>query len=442
MKKLLIMLCFVWFGTSNLLAQGIPNGRYEPVDCAMRATVVQAFIINGNNFIMVMPMVGSAMYLKYKYTNGTLTLTDNGQTAALPCSYDRATGTLVYSGIVCKRTSSIATYNGVEEQKIAQANFEKYMAGGCKETQPPITPPPTEPPQPPQPPEPPQPPQEDNTIDWQSIFSDDYTYNNRFSYWSALVSADAYSNDYNALSNLGFKSIKTFTSGDLHVLCGIKKVTSFNDGIEYIFAISFRGSVNIVNWIRNFTFNPSVILPSSSICKPTSICEAHTGFLNGIATLLAKRNEIEQYYRTEGYPDFSLVGASKVAYWISGHSLGGALAELLTLKVIGSRVKPKNVICYTFAAPPVGSKTLYSYAECLGVTARIHKVMNEHDIVPTAGVNAYSLSAQHHKFKEGKNLVWSAIFHGPLTSQHIADILKNHSIKETYIQYVKKNKNN
>lgn len=135
MKKLLIMLCFALFGTSNIYAQGIPNGRYEPVDCTIRATVVQAFIINGDNFTMVMPMVGTAMSLKYKYTNGTLTLTDNGQTASLPCSYDKTTETLVYSSAVCKKTSSKAEYNGIEEQKIAQENFQKYM-GGCKETQP------------------------------------------------------------------------------------------------------------------------------------------------------------------------------------------------------------------------------------------------------------------------------------------------------------------
>jgi len=131
------------FGISNVYAQGIANGRYEPVECAIKATVVQAFIINGDNFTMVMPMVGTAMSLKYKYTNGTLTLTDNGQTASLPCSYDKATEMLVYSGAVCKKTSSKAEYNGVEEQKIAQENLQKYMAG-CKEIQPPTPPPPSQ----------------------------------------------------------------------------------------------------------------------------------------------------------------------------------------------------------------------------------------------------------------------------------------------------------
>lgn len=142
MKKIYLMiLCFALFRTSNIYSQGIPNGRYEPVDCTIRATVVQAFIINGDNFTMVMPMVGTAMSLKYKYTNGTLTLTDNGQMASLPCSYDKATETLVYSGAVCKKTSSKAEYNGVEEQKIAQENLQRYM-GGCKEVQPPTQPPP------------------------------------------------------------------------------------------------------------------------------------------------------------------------------------------------------------------------------------------------------------------------------------------------------------
>jgi hypothetical protein len=143
MKRIvLIISCLMLvFGTSNIYAQGIPNGRYEPIDCTIRATVVQAFIISGDNFTMVMPMVGTAMSLKYKYTNGTLTLTEDGKTASLPCSYDKTTETLVYSGAVCKRTSSKAEYNGVEEQKIAQENLQKYM-GGCKEIQPPTPPPP------------------------------------------------------------------------------------------------------------------------------------------------------------------------------------------------------------------------------------------------------------------------------------------------------------
>ena len=47
MKKNVItptILYLFMLSISNIYAQGIPNGRYAPTDCAMAATVVQAFI--------------------------------------------------------------------------------------------------------------------------------------------------------------------------------------------------------------------------------------------------------------------------------------------------------------------------------------------------------------------------------------------------------------
>lgn len=130
------MLCLILLGLSNIYAQGIPNGRYAPTDCAMAATVVQAFIINGDNFTIVMPMTGQATTGKYKYSNGTLTIIEGDKQGSLACSYNEANKTIVYAGYLnCAKTSSKSEYNGTEELKIAQENFQKYMAG-CKETQP------------------------------------------------------------------------------------------------------------------------------------------------------------------------------------------------------------------------------------------------------------------------------------------------------------------
>ena len=83
---------------------GLPNGRYEPVDEMMRASWVQAIIINGDNFTVVFPLVGTGLTVKYKYTNGTLSfLSDDGVMVGQPCEYKD--DLLYYGGVPFKKTN-------------------------------------------------------------------------------------------------------------------------------------------------------------------------------------------------------------------------------------------------------------------------------------------------------------------------------------------------
>ena len=76
---------------------GLPNGRYTPVDETLGTTVLQAIIINGDNFTTVLPMIGTGITMKYKYTNGTLTFTGTEGSAGLPCVFRN--DTLFYGGM-------------------------------------------------------------------------------------------------------------------------------------------------------------------------------------------------------------------------------------------------------------------------------------------------------------------------------------------------------
>jgi hypothetical protein len=76
---------------------GLPNGRYEPIDDTMKASWVQAIIIDGDNFTTVFPITGQGITVKYKYTDGTITFTDGVATAGVACEYKD--GLLYYAGI-------------------------------------------------------------------------------------------------------------------------------------------------------------------------------------------------------------------------------------------------------------------------------------------------------------------------------------------------------
>jgi len=70
---------------------GLPNGRYAPTqeyEIAARS-LLQAIIINGNNFTAVYPFTGQGITVKYEYTEGTLKLSDGTMTGGLPVEFKK-----------------------------------------------------------------------------------------------------------------------------------------------------------------------------------------------------------------------------------------------------------------------------------------------------------------------------------------------------------------
>jgi hypothetical protein len=78
--------------------------------------------------------------------------------------------------------------------------------------------------------------------------------------------------------------------------------------------------------------------------------------------------------------------------------MGGAVAELISLKLVDNGVLPSNIICYGFASPPVGDLDLVNHAEKKNIRNRIHKLLNNYDAVPFAGLCAYTLAESIESF--------------------------------------------
>lgn len=75
------------------------DGRYVPKDSTLAAALPE-IIINGDNFTMKVPMVGTEVTVKFKYENGKITFPEGG--VSIPCEFKN--GSLWYSGMQYKKT--------------------------------------------------------------------------------------------------------------------------------------------------------------------------------------------------------------------------------------------------------------------------------------------------------------------------------------------------
>ncbi|MBW7474670.1 lipase family protein [Paenibacillus oenotherae] len=125
--------------------------------------------------------------------------------------------------------------------------------------------------------------------------------------------------------------------------------------------LAFRGSGSAVDWVNDFIAYQVKFTPVSGGGS------THCGFTN---VYMSARDRIM------GLLDN--IPRDKPLF-ITGHSLGGALATLAALDIASNR-GPEGIIVYTFASPRVGDPQFArTYNRLLPNTFRIQ---NEHDIVP------------------------------------------------------------
>ena len=127
--------------------------------------------------------------------------------------------------------------------------------------------------------------------------------------------------------------------------------------------VSFRGTETPEDWLKDFD---SVAVPFPDVANSGLV---HQGF--------------DAVYRTIRDSVIAGVGAVKVnakSMWITGHSLGGALALLAALDFGKSAVPPLISQVYTFAGPRVGDDT---FEKLFDATIPLcYRVWNRWDIVP------------------------------------------------------------
>jgi len=150
---------------------------------------------------------------------------------------------------------------------------------------------------------------------------------------------------------------------------GFNKLTSFHngmtDGWAYIaegvdlIALAFRGMSSIKNWDTDF--NVALVHPENTDLQ----LRVHKGFYQAFIRLNEATLGIKEKFKQ------ATNGA--VPIYITGHSLGGALAQIAGA-VLGS---DQVAACYTYGSPRVGN-----FYFDLWVKVPSYRVMNYADIVP------------------------------------------------------------
>lgn len=131
------------------------------------------------------------------------------------------------------------------------------------------------------------------------------------------------------------------------------RVVLFDHGADLILA--FRGTASLRNWLTDLD------------CQfvPASYGRVHAGFAAALASVYAQLAELI----------FDAHYAGK-RIWLTGHSLGGALALLAARQLI----KPLAG-CYTFGQPRAGDAGFCQSCDAL-LKSRVFRVVHDADLVP------------------------------------------------------------
>lgn len=151
-------------------------------------------------------------------------------------------------------------------------------------------------------------------------------------------------------------NVKAFsnTTGD------IQGFTGYSSNLKGII-VAFRGSSNIQNWIINLSFNQIAY----SRCTN---CKVHNGFHTGWNTVKATVHSHIQSL-------MALHRDSKI--YITGHSLGGALAVISAPEIKEAFGNITEVL--TFGQPRVGNS---EFAAWYASVATLNRVVHYGDLVP------------------------------------------------------------
>ena len=150
------------------------------------------------------------------------------------------------------------------------------------------------------------------------------------------------------------------------IFSGSIDTQAFVAGNEQVIIVAFRGTEpnNINDWKTDFKFEKFPVLLVGS----TQTVNVHRGFWEALNLVW---NEITEYIRT-----FADRGQS---IWLTGHSLGGALATLAAFRLIQSSEFSLSGL-YTFGQPRVGK---WGFADFFNKSQRnkIFRFVNNNDFV-------------------------------------------------------------
>lgn len=143
-----------------------------------------------------------------------------------------------------------------------------------------------------------------------------------------------------------------------------------------IIVLVFQGSQEIEDWMTNI---------SAEKVKYFDKEKVHKGFYNSLKLFLKtiehKEFSTNKKYKYHLHKDINFLN-DNCKIFLTGHSLGGAIATLAGCYFHDLGIKRENMSIYTFGAPPIGSQDFYiKYKSKLD----LYRVVNEDDIIPKIG---------------------------------------------------------
>ncbi len=147
-------------------------------------------------------------------------------------------------------------------------------------------------------------------------------------------------------------------------------VTEQDDGS---IVIAFRGTANIRNWLTDADCVRATLIESAEF----GTCKVHAGFLAAYESIISP---LTAHLRESAALRRSMIdGNTATPIYVTGHSLGGALALLAALELARQGFNIAQV--YTFGQPRVGNAAFKRlYEKSLG--DRTYRLVYEEDIVP------------------------------------------------------------
>lgn len=194
-------------------------------------------------------------------------------------------------------------------------------------------------------------------------------------YWGVRLAAIVYNADSVCSDGTADVPLAGFNGTILRSDCHLENCSS----LRFLLAmqgkrlyIAVRGTVDITNWLSNFA------VVGQDFSAGGSVGQVHTGFLQ-LANQISVQNLVKRLQSDENLEQIV----------VCGHSLGGAIATLLTAKILAAskyRLTNRQLLCVTIGAPPVGETNFCSFMqsdldENITKTNYIHLV-HAGDIVP------------------------------------------------------------
>ena len=138
-----------------------------------------------------------------------------------------------------------------------------------------------------------------------------------------------------------------------------KDSQAFMAGNAEMIIIAFRGTepTNLKDWMTDIKIRK----------KTGPYGKVHRGFLKGFQVVWPEIRQVIKEWQTQAQ-----------SLWLTGHSLGGALATL-AMASLGEEAKPVHGL-YTFGQPRVGGKTFARNFD-LDFKSRMFRFVNNNDVV-------------------------------------------------------------